>query len=268
LQGAARLASSLILGTDGFAKEESVNSVVKLSAVAVILALGMIFSSSLLSRLFVRIRHEQAITVKGYAEKDVTSDVGKLVSTCTARGASLKESYGKLQESRSAVVAYLKRVGFGEAELGSGTIQTSKIPKRDAQGKETNETEYYDLSQLVTATSGNVRLIRDASTGITELIKDGIDIRAEKPEFLISNLKDTKLGLLAEATADGYRRAVALADNSKGKVGALISAQQGVFQITERNSTDTSGCGEYNTSTIEKTAKAVVTLEYAIETNK
>ncbi len=70
------------------------------------------------------------------------------------------------------------------------------------------------------------------------------------------------------ATEDGYRRALALAEGSKGKVGALISAQQGVFQITEQHSTDTSGYGEYDTSTIEKTAKAVVTLEYAIESGK
>lgn len=243
------------------------NNVVKISAVAVILALGMILSSSMLSKLFVRIRHEQAITVKGYAEKDVTSDIGKFASTCTARGVSLKESYDKLQESRNAVMAYLRRAGFVEAELVSGTIQTAKIPKRDAQGKETNETEYYDAFQTITVTSGNVRLIRDVSTGITELIKDGIEISAGDPEFYISDLKDTKLGLLAEATSDGYRRAVALADNSNGKVGALISAQQGVFQITKRNSTDTSGYGAYDTSTIEKTAKAVVTLEYAIEPN-
>ena len=45
----------------------------------------------------------------------------------------------------------------------------------------------------------------------------------------------------------------------------LISAQQGVLQITERHSTETSGYGVYDTATIEKTAKAVVTLEYAIE---
>lgn len=244
------------------------NSVVKISAVAVILALGMILSSSLLSKLFVRIRHEQTITVKGYAEKDITSDVGKFTATCTVRGSSLKESYDKLRESRNAVMAYLKRSGFGEAELVAGTIQTEKIPKRDAQGKETNETEYFDATQTFTVTSGNVRLIRDVSNGITELIKDGIEIRAGSPEFYISDLKDTKLALLAEATSDGYRRAVALAANSKGRVGTLISAQQGVFQITERHSTDTSGYGAYDTSTIEKTAKAVVTLGYAIEPEK
>lgn len=49
-------------------------------------------------------------------------------------------------------------------------------------------------------------------------------------------------------------------------VGAPTSDQQGVFQTTQCHSTDTSGGGEYDTSTIAKTAKAVVTLEYAIDT--
>ncbi|MFN2352064.1 MAG: hypothetical protein ABR497_08980 [Kiritimatiellia bacterium] len=51
-------------------------------------------------------------------------------------------------------------------------------------------------------------------------------------------------------------------------MGALISARQGVFQITTRHSTDTSGYGTYDTTTIEKTAKAVVTLEYTVEQAK
>lgn len=244
------------------------NSFLKMSAVAVILSLGMILSSSLLSKFFLRIRHEQAITVKGYAEQDILSDVGKFSCTCSARGTSLKEAYGKLQESRLAVLAFLKRAGFLESETVSETIETQKISKRDAQGKETNETEYFDVSQALAVSSTNVALIRAVSTGITDLIKDGIDIRSSPPAFYVADLKDTKLRLLAQATEDGYRRAVALADNSKGKVGALISAQQGVFQITERNSTATSGYGEYDTSAIEKTAKAVVTLEYAIESGK
>ena len=74
-----------------------------------------------------------------------------------------------------------------------------------------------------------------------------------------------KLTMLAEATEDGYRRAKTLAQNSGGEVGPLRSARQGVFQITEPYSTETSGYGMYDTSTIDKTVKAVVTLEYSIQ---
>ncbi len=237
----------------------------RLAVVALILALGMILSAVVVSKFFVRIRHEQAITVKGYAEKDVLADIGKFECGCSVRGVSLQEAHDKLQASRDRVLAYLQQKQFPAADIAVKTIQINKVVKRDAQGKETNEVEYYDLAQWFTVTSGNVAAIRDVSVSISALIKEGIDLSVMPPEFFVSTLSATKLELLAKATDDAYRRAVVLAENSRGRVGALISAQQGVLQITERHSTDTSGCGVYDTATIEKTAKAVVTLEYAID---
>lgn len=232
---------------------------------AVVLALGMVVSAATLSKFFLRIRHEQAIGVKGYAETNVVSDVGKFSCSCSARGASLAEAYAKLQAGRTRVEEYLRQAGFADAEVEAGTIGTIKICKRDEQGRETNEIEYYDVTQTLNITSTNVVRVKNVSTSITSLIKEGVDISASSPEFYVSNLQDTKLQLLAKATEDAYRRAVTLAEGSHGKVGALSSAQQGVFQITARHSTDTSGGGMYDTATIDKTAKAVVTLEYTID---
>lgn len=241
------------------------NHGLKIAVGAVILALGMILSAALVSRLFVRVRHEQAIAVKGYAEKDVAADIGKFTCGYSVRGVSLQAAHDKLQVSQDRVRAYLRQKRFADAECALKTIQISKVARRDAQGKEMNEIEFFDLSQWITVTSSNVAAISDVATAISELIKEGIDLSVLPPEYYISSLQAVKLDLLAKATDDAYRRAVVLAENSRGKVGALISAQQGVLQVTERNSTDTSGCGVYDTGTIEKTAKAVVTLEYAIE---
>ena len=44
-----------------------------------------------------------------------------------------------------------------------------------------------------------------------------------------------------------------------------IGLFQGVFQIVSKGSTDSSDWGRYDTGTIGKTARCVVTLEYAIE---
>jgi len=60
-------------------------------------------------------------------------------------------------------------------------------------------------------------------------------------------------------------RAKTLADNSQGQVGALTSASQGVFQITPVDSTQVTDYGTYDTTTITKNVKAVVTLEFRIE---
>ena len=241
------------------------NTTCRITLGAVILALGLVASAALLSKFFVRIRHEQSIAVKGYAEKSVVSDVGKFSCCCNARGKSLAEAYAKLQAGKSRVEEYLHKAGFVDADVEAGTIGTTKVCKRDEQGRETNEIEYYDVSQTFNITSTNAIRVKEVATSITELIKEGVDISASQPEFYVSDLQDTKVQLLSKATEDAYRRAVTLAEGSHGKVGALTSAQQGVFQITARHSTDTSGNGMYDTATIEKTAKAVVTLEYAID---
>ena len=170
---------------------------VRWSVVAGILALGMILSAALVSKLFVRVRQEQAITVKGYAEQDVVADVGKFTCACSVRGVSLREAYDKLEVSRNRVLDYLRQKQFPVADLAVKTIQISKVSRRDAQGKETNETEYYDMTQWVAVTSSNVVAIRDVSIAIAELIKEGIDLGVTPPEFYVSTLPATKLELLA-----------------------------------------------------------------------
>lgn len=244
------------------------NNTIKFTTAAVVLALGMVLAAGVLSKFFVRIKHEKAITVKGYAERDIGADIGQFACTCRVRGASLGEACGKLQADRNAVLDYLKRQGFGAAEIKPEIMNTLRVNKRNEKGVELNETEYFDAYQTIGVTSSNVALIHSAALGITDLIKDGLDLSVGAPEFLVSDLKDTKVQLLAKATEDGYRRALALAANSHAKVGALVAAEQGVLQITRPHSTDTSGGGMYDTSTIEKTAKAVVTLEYTIVADK
>jgi hypothetical protein len=241
---------------------------IKMALAAVILAVGMFFSAAVLSKFFVRIRHEKTLEVKGFSETNVISDIGRFTCRIQFRGAGLKEAYEGLQAGRSRVQVYLAQRGFKPGEISTEPVEVLKVARRDDQGREMNEVEFYDGTQNLVVESGDVERIRDAAIAINELIREGIDLRVFDPEFYVSDLKDVKVALLSRATEDGYERAEALARNSKGKVGSLVSAQQGVFQITRQNSTDTSGYGLYDTTTIKKTAKAVVTLEYAIATEK
>ena len=241
------------------------NNGVKVFLAALVLAVAMVVSSALLSKFFLRIRHEKTIAVKGYAERDVVSDVGKFRCTFRARGSTLKDAYAALQGSRELIVKHLKAKGFADTDIAWETVDITKIPKRDEQGKEMNQIEFFDLSQSMTVESTNVAAVKATSLSIAELIQAGTDLTISAPEFYVTNLKDVKIELLALATTDGQRRALTLAQNSGGTVGPLVAAEQGVFQITTRNSTDTAGYGVYDTSTIEKTVKAIVTLEYQIQ---
>ena len=75
-----------------------------------------------------------------------------------------------------------------------------------------------------------------------------------------------KADLLAEATRNAFERAETLAKGSGSRVGALQSASQGVIKILARGQVDNSDYGrDYDTSSIQKTMRAVVSLEYAID---
>jgi hypothetical protein len=84
------------------------------------------------------------------------------------------------------------------------------------------------------------------------------------PQYFYNNLNEVKVRLIGAATKDSLLRAEQFAANSGVTVGPLRSASQGVFQITAPNSTETADYGSYDTSTVEKLVKAVVTVEYSV----
>ena len=229
------------------------------------LALGFTYSSHLISSAIVGFKHQNTIKVKGMADKVITSDSARWTATWTIRSTTLKEGYSELEKQRDVVKKYLSDATVPEAECTYSALSTQTVFKKDDQGHTTNEVFGFVLNQSVEVKSKDVRLVETVSKSITDLIKEGIEIQSLRPEFTFSGLELLKLELLGNATKNAYDRAKALAENSQGKVGALNSASQGVFQITPVDSTDVSDGGEYDTSTIDKKVKAVVTLEFHVE---
>jgi hypothetical protein len=128
----------------------------------------------------------------------------------------------------------------------------------------TNIVEGYNLVQPLSITSSNIEQIAEIANEITVLIQQGVEFDSFPPQYFYTKLDDMKIELLGEATKNAYMRAEQLAENSGSKVGSLKYASQGVFQITPVYSTQVSDYGTYDTSTIEKSVKAVVTIEYSI----
>lgn len=229
------------------------------------LALGFTYSAHLMSAAITSFKHQNTIRVKGMADKVITSDSANWTATWTVRATTLKEGYAELEKHRDVVKKFLADAKVPDGECTYFAVTTETLFKRDENGRTSNEVFGYVLNQSVEIKSKDVRLVETVSKNITELIKEGIEIQSHRPEFIFTGLESLKLELLGSATKNAYDRATALAENSRGKVGALNSASQGVFQITPVDSTDVSDGGEYDTTTIEKKVKAVVTLEYHIE---
>jgi hypothetical protein len=229
------------------------------------LALGLIASAFLVAGTVEKVKlANQTITVKGFAQKLVTSDVATWSGQITVRAPELVQASEKLEADRQKVLAYFSEYGVEPEELTLSGVVTIPRYRRTQEGRETNEIDHYQLQQTVTLSSKDVRLVAELARSSSRLLGEGVEFFAYAPQYFYSGLEDAKIELLGEATKNASRRAKQLAEGSGGQVGKLRSASQGVFQITRPYSTEVEDYGMYDTTTIEKAIKAVVTIQYTI----
>ncbi len=234
--------------------------------VAAILSMGLIVSALIGGRALEKMRSaNNSVTVKGVAEKDITSDLATWRGQITVRAKDAVEGYDKIQSNFTTATKFLLQQGVPSDAIEEGTIKASTHYKRDAKGHATSEIESHTLSQTFTVTMTDVALTKRLAKESTQLIRNGIAFSSHSPSFYYTKLEDLKLDLLERAADNANLRAERLAKSSGNRVANIISASQGIFQITQPNSTETSSWGMYDTDSIEKKVRAVVTMRYRTE---
>lgn len=230
------------------------------------LPLGVVLSTHLARKSFEKVKlRDQVITVKGYAEKRIESDLAMWNATISVRNPSMTEAYAKLEKDRARLISLVVERGFKAAEVSQSPASIGHERKRDEKGNYTNTIEGYVVTQSFELSSNDVKKLASVAIASADLIKEGVELSSGQPQYLCTKLNDAKLDLLADATKNARARAEQLMANSGGSLGGVKSASQGVFQITPVYSTEVSGGGTNDTSTIDKLVKAVVTVEYAIQ---
>ena len=231
------------------------------------LAFGLALSAYIIGQAAIKVAKENNIVVKGSAMRLVKSDFVHWSGSFSVENPSQSTGLDKLDLARKTVKNYLVEAGLSENEISFGRIysEPTYTTVTDAKGNRTSKLSGYLIKQTFNVETAKVDLIEKVSRESTSLIKKGFDFTSYSPSYIITNLDKYKMELLAEATKNATARANVLAENSKGTVGVLISASQGIFQITAPASSDISSYGEYDKSTIMKEVKAVVTLEFRVE---
>ena len=229
------------------------------------LALGAVAAAGALAKAVARLKTEELVRVKGTAEQAVVSDRATWTCDLVVRGAELAAANSMLVQQRAMVSAFLAARGATAPDLTLAAVVVEPLRAQDEKGNKTNRIELYELRQRFALVTAQVALADTISAAISDLLAQGVEIRSYAPQYTVSDLERVKLALLEQATANARQRAELLArgGGGGGRLGPLISASQGVFQIVPPSSTDTSDYGSYDTATIPKVVKAVVTLEFA-----
>jgi uncharacterized protein len=206
-----------------------------------------------------------ALIVTGSAKRPIRSDYVVWRASVSSQQPTAQAAYQALKRQTERVQSYLKDQQVPDNAVTLNAIETYAIPEVSVNGRETGQTIAYRLSQRLEIRSSEVDRITQLSQQATDLINEGISLVSEPPQYLYTQLSKVRVEMVAEATKDAKARAEAIAQSTGNRVGAVRSAETGVFQITSRNSTDVSDSGIYDTSSIDKDITAVVSVKFGME---
>jgi uncharacterized protein len=231
----------------------------KQSLSAILFALAIVIASFILGNAVInRNRPQGTINVTGLGESNFTSDLIVWEGNFSRESRDLKIAYADLESDKNAVMAYLKSKGIPEDQLIFNYSNDGRYLGQTFTG--------YQLNQSLKIESKEVEKVEKISREITELLNQGITFYSQNPRYYYTELESLKLEMIAKATEDATIRAERIAENSKGSLGDLISANMGIFQITGQNSgEDYSWGGTFNTADKNKTASITMKLIFEVD---
>lgn len=210
-------------------------------------------------------RQMQTISVKGSTRQRIQSDRAVWLISVTGDGQTLKDAFAVLDTGVGRVREFLVQMGFSGPEIGLAAIETDTHYARDSKGNTTQEVSGYTLSQQFSVTTADVQRVSQSAGRVTELIQEGVHVVSCAPQYYFTQLPQLKVDLMAAASADARSRAERIAESTGSKLGELRDARMGVLQITRPHSTEVSDWGIYDTTTIAKDVRAVVTAMFGIQ---
>ena len=237
---------------------------------AILFALAIVIAAFILGNAVInRNRPQGTINVTGLGESNFSSDLIVWEGNFSRESKDLKTAYADLERDKNEVTEYLKSKGIPENQLIFNAVSTSPQYQQNysSNGTYLGQTfTGYQLNQSLKIESNEVEKVEKISREITELLNQGISFYSQNPRYYYTELESLKLEMIAKATEDATIRAERIAENSKGSLGDLISANMGIFQITGQNSGDDySWGGTFNTADKNKTASITMKLIFEVD---
>ena len=208
-------------------------------------------------------RHiHDTISVTGSARKPITSDLVRWTLTVSHEAPTAATAAKHLRGEVTSVRTFLEREGIPATAISPAVVVSEEhvVDLGHHQRKIS-----YRVSQGLDVSTRKLDVVERAATSVGGLIAQGIDVSAESPAYISTELTQAKLDALAAATDDARRRAEILVKGLGGKLGPMRSSSLGVYQVTPRDSTDVSDYGINDTSSREKDVTAVVTATFAVK---
>ncbi len=235
----------------------------KLIIFGLIIGICLIIASAIGSFTFYTVRTQnETLTVTGSVKQKVTSDLAKWTG-CFQRNIAqedLKAGYAQMKEDQQKVLQFFKDYGYN-----SNDVLISPVFMEAPFQYDPNAPKEYILRQNVEIQDSDVEKVTAMANNTQILIDKGVIFQTYTLEYYYTKLPELRIALLKDAVADAKMRAQKIAESTGLEVGSIKSANAGVVQVLQVNSTDVSDYGTYDTSTIEKEVMVTVTAIFNLK---
>lgn len=229
------------------------------------LAAGLVVSSAIATKAWLRVKTSQFISVKGSARKNIKSDLVVWKGSFTTHAESLLQAQKNLKADAGRVRQFLSVRGVTNVVFTAIAIEEMRGSLTDSNGLTQQQILGYRLTQSVRAELGEVDRASELESETTELVEQGVVFAAQPPDYLYTKAGEAKVEMLAEATKDARTRGEQIAAQGGRELGKLSAADMGVIQIAPIYSGQTSWEGMNDTSSADKTITAVVTATFELK---
>lgn len=235
---------------------------IALIVAAAVLATGLGFGLAAVGTGVAARGVDDGVTVTGSARSSVRADRALWTITVNEQAIDLPTAIGRANAAIDLVTEYLSANGITDEQLSFGGLSTS-VNYEYVDGNFTGNVLGYGAYRELKVRADDVDLVDRLSRGIGSVLESGYAISAYAPEYYITLLPELRPQLLEEAVADALARAEAMVSVTGGEVTGVRTVRSGPFQVSSPDSVEVSDYGLYDTSTIDKTVTATVTVTFA-----
>ena len=178
----------------------------------------------------------RVVSVKGLAETEVAADKVTWPIVFKEMGDDLPSLYNRVSNVTQSIKKFLIANGLTEDEI---SVNPPKVDDYAANQYASNINYRYYITGVITVTSSKVEMVRTLMVKQSELLQQGIAIVDGGYEngvtYEYTKFNELKPKMLEEATQNARKSADEFAKNSDSTVGKIVSANQGVFSIENRD---------------------------------
>ena len=196
---------------------------------------------------------DRRVTVKGLAEREVPADKVTWSIGTKVTGNDLPMLYENISVQTQKIKQFLMKYELPEGEITINPPSVSDLEARE--WGDNNRGFRYIVNTTITVATNKVEQVNKAISNQAELLKQGVALGENTPMYEYASFQQMKPEMMAEAIKNAQKTAEQFAEASNADLGSILTADQGVFSIDNRDE---------NTPYIKK-LRVVTTVTYSLK---